>query len=449
MKIGIQKVIAEFSEIASRGDIKFDIENSPVKPVKRLLRLFNTVEDIRHEPKVTHPLGELLLCAFIAILAGSASFVLIEQYCVKKLKTLRKFTPLKHGVPSHDTFRRVFSLLSPESLQEVTVGFLLDNIKLMRRAFNIEQEGLRHICIDGKTARGSGRLANTQFEKPQIHTLHVYDNTNGICLISKAIGEKTNEIPEAQQILSCLDLKNVIVSFDAMNTQKDTISIITQQKGHFLGSLKKNHPELYNEVDSYFDPARLRRIKDSKPKSAAIFLTYTEKARNCVETRTFWLSKNVDWLVQHSEWPNLKSLIRYEKKSENIRTGKKTNEVHYYISSLVDVNDCADVIRGHWAVENLLHWHLDVTLGEDDCTISDRKAFQNFSLMNKLALSLLKLAAPVFKVSVRSTKHFAAWDIEDVLKILCAFDEESLKTAMLNVNPQAGKKGRLKPLVDI
>jgi len=436
---GIKKVIAEFKEIVARGNIEFDLENTPTKPVKRLLRLFNEIKDTRVEARIDYPLGELLLIAFIAILNSADTFVTIAQFCNVKIKLLRKFTPLENGVPSHDTFRRVFTLLDPKCLQEVTVSYLLDNIKIMKRAFGIDDNGLRHLCVDGKTANGSGRLSGTKREIPKIHTLHVYDTSNGICLVSKAVGEKTNEIPEAQAILKDMDLSDIVVSFDAMNTQKDTVSIITEKKGMYLGSLKGNQPNFLQEVQSYFTEPALARIKKTKN-----FLTYTEKAHNCIETRSFWLTKNVEWLLQFNEWPNLKSLIRYEKKSVHTVTGVETKDVYFYIASIINVDDCADIIRGHWGVENLLHWHLDANFNEDDCSIVDRKAFQNISLMNKLALSLLKLVAPIIKVSIRSTRHIATWDCEGFLKILCAIDEGVIETALRGVSHDAGKKGRLK-----
>ena len=437
---GIQKVIAEYKEIIKNGNIQFNIDNTPAKPVKRLLKLFNTVEDTRVEPRTVYPLGELLLISFLAILGGADTFVTIADFCCMRINLLRKFTPLENGAPSHDTFRRVFSLLDPQCLQEVTVAYLLDNIRLMRRAFGIDGDGLRHICVDGKTAKGSGRLKDTAHEIPKIHTLHVYDTTNGICLVSKAVGEKTNEIPVAQDILKGMDLKDVVVTFDAMNTQKETIAIITAQKGLYLGALKGNQPDLFYEADSYFTSARLSRIKASKTN----YISYTEKAHNCVETRSYWFTKNVEWLVQIGDWPGLRSIVRYEKKSINLVTDKEIKEIYYYISSLSNAQDCADVIRGHWGVENLLHWHLDVNFKEDDCTVTDRKAFQNISLMNKLTLTLLKLAAPIFKVSVKTARLRAAWEIETVLKTLCAFDEDVIETAMLSINPDAGRKGKLK-----
>jgi len=440
---GIKKVIAEFREIATKGNIKFDLENTTTKPVKKLLKLFNGIADTRVVARTDYPLGELLLIAFIAILNSAETFVAISQFCNLKIKLLRQFTPLVNGVPSHDTFRRVFSLLDPKCLQEVTVGYLLDNIKLMRLAFGIDDNGLRHLCVDGKTANGSGRLSGTKREIPKIHTLHVYDNTHGICLVSKVVGEKTNEIPEAQAILKDMDLNGIVVSFDAMNTQRDTVSIITEKKGMYLGALKGNQPNFLQEVQSFFTEAALARIE-----KANNFLTYNEKAHNCIEKRSFWLTKNVEWMLQINDWPNLKSLIRYEKKTENTVTGAITNEVYYYISSLTNVHDCADIIRAHWSVENLLHWHLDKNYNEDGCSIVDRKAFQNISLMNKLALTLLKLVAPFLKVSIRSTKQIAAWDCEGFLKILCAFDETVIEKALQDVSSDAGKKSRLKIPVD-
>jgi predicted transposase YbfD/YdcC len=296
------------------------------------------------------------------------------------------------------------------------------------------------LCVDGKTARGTGRLKDTAREIPQLQTLHVYDNTNGICLVSKAINEKSNEIPTAQEVLKTMDLKNVIVTFDAMNTQRDTITVITEQKGLYLGALKANHQDFYRDVESYFTSARLSRIKQSKNN----YLTYSEKAHNRIETRAYYFTKNVDLLLQTKEWSNIKSLIRYEKKSEHLVTSNKTSEVYYYISSLTNVEDCADAIRGHWGVENLLHWHLDTNFREDHCSIADRKAFQNFSLMNKLALSLLKLAAPILNISVRQTKNTAGWDTEHVLRVLCALDDDTIEKAMTGVDPNAGRKSRLK-----
>jgi predicted transposase YbfD/YdcC len=443
-KSAVNKVIVEFKEIVANLNFSFDLEFTPVKPMKKLLKLFSSIDDARVEARITYPLGELLLIAFLAIMSGADSFVLIEKFCFAKFRLLQKFIPQLKYVPSHDTFRRVFTLFSPESLQMITVSYLLDNIKMMRRVFGIDEAGLRHYSVDGKTANGSGRLPNTAVEINKIHTLHVYDNTDSVCLISKPVGEKTNEIPVAQEVLALLDLKNVVVTFDALNTQKKTIEVITAQKGLYIGALKKNHQDFFGEVESYFNSDRLRKIKEQDKGRSSIYLSYSEKAHNRIETRTYWLTKNVAWLTQVEEWDNLKAVVRYKKESVDLVTGKKTNETYFYISSLDNVKDCADFIRAHWAVENELHWHLDANMGEDSSSIVDRKAFQNFSLMNKLTLSLLKLSAPILKSSVKSTRHIAAWGLEAVLRTLCVFDEDALKAALLTVKPDAGKKSRLK-----
>jgi predicted transposase YbfD/YdcC len=303
-------------------------------------------------------------------------------------------------------------------------------MKIIKRAFKIKTEGLRQYCVDGKEAKGTGR--NPGLEKDKIRnlqTLHVYDLSDGICLISKAIDTKTNEIPTAQEVLRTMQLKNVVVSFDALNTQRDTISVIVNQKGDYIGALKGNQEGLFEEVDSYFTPKRLQQIRDKKE----TYYETKEKAHNCIETRRYYLTRNTDWFYDKDAWAKLRSFICYIKTSENVRTGKCTTEKRYYIASLTDVETCADGIRGHWSVENQLHWQLDSNFDEDDNMTVDRNAFQNFSLMNKLALSLTKLASKILKKSVRATRNITGWDIDSTIKIFCAFDEDILTQALMNV----------------
>jgi predicted transposase YbfD/YdcC len=369
------------------------------------------------------------MAAFIAIMAGANTFVDIAVFGSINEKWLRKHFMVSHGIPSHDTFRRVFSIMDSNHVQEATVTFLLDRIKLIKKAFNIESTGLKQYCVDGKTARGTGRLKGSAQEVRQIHTLHVYDRSDGICLVSKPVGEKTNEIPVAQDILKLLDLKGAVVTFDALNTQRGTVAAVIGQKGHYVAALKGNQPELFQEATSFFTPERLKRIESGK----ANYLEIKEKSHNRIEVRKFYLSKNVSWLVQLKDWDGLKALVYYSLCTEDINSGKKTEETYCYISSLADVELCAEVIRGHWSVENQLHWHLDVNFFEDSTEIIDRVAFQNMSLMNKMALSVLKLIAPLLKHSVRGARKHIGWDVDAVISSFCVLDEDILAVAALNV----------------
>lgn len=430
MASAIIKPLAVFSDTIKKTGILFPDDDIPKKPIKRLLNLFKTVEDTRLERNTYYPLHEILMIAFFAILSGAKSWTDIEDFGTARQKWLKRFMAMECGIPSHDTFRRVFALVDPEYLQNVTTTFLIDNMKIIKRAFKINTEGLKQYCVDGKEANGTGR--NPGLEKDKIRnlqTLHIYDLSDGICLVSKAIDEKTNEIPTAQESLRNMQLKDVVVSFDAMNTQRDTVAVIVKQKGDYIGALKGNQEGFFEEVASYFTSKRLQQIRDKKD----TYHETKEKAHNCIETRQYYLTRNTDWFYDKDAWAKLKSFICYIKTSENIRTGKRTTEKRYYISSLTDVETCADGIRGHWSVENQLHWQLDTNFNEDDNMTVDRNAFQNFSLMNKLALSLIKLASKILKKSVRATRNITGWDIDTTIRIFCSFDEDILTQALLSV----------------
>jgi predicted transposase YbfD/YdcC len=425
----INQTLVVFKEIIDRHGISPLEGGAPKKPIKKLIQLFQTVGDGRVQGKVIYPLHEILMVAFIAIMAGADTFVDIAVFGAVNEKWLRKYFGVKHGVPAHDTFRRVFSIIDPNHLQTATVAFLIDRIKLIKQAFNIDSGGLKQYCVDGKTARGTGKLKGSGREVKQIHTLHVYDRTDGICLVSQPVGDKTNEIPVARDTLKLLNLKGAVVTFDALNTQRDTVAAVIGQKGGYVAALKGNQPELFQEVASFFTPALLKRIESDKSN----YLEVKEKSHNRVEARKFYLSKNVSWLVQLAGWKGLKSLILYSTRTEDINSGKVTEETYCYISSFTDVALCADAIRGHWSVENQLHWHLDVNFFEDATEILDRAAFQNISLMNKMALSLLKLIAPVLKHSVRGARKRIGWDIDAIISAFRVLDEDILTTAALNV----------------
>ena len=425
-KIG--KTVLVMKEIIKEHNISLSEAGIPKKPIKKLINFLKEIKDVRETSKVAYPLYEIILVAFLAIMAGACTIADIADFAELKRQWLKNNFFIKHGTPSHDTFRRVLSLIDPALLQAATVTFLLDNIKMMKRVFNID-EGTKQYCVDGKTACGTGKLADTEREVKQLQTLHVYDRTNDICIYSKAIDSKTNEIPAAQEVLRMLDLRGAIVSFDSMNTQIATVAAVIDQKGDYVAALKGNQPTFFEEVRSYFTPSRLRQIEKNKN----CYFEVKEKSHNRIEVRKYYLTKNVSWLLQVNTWKGLKSLIYYTLHTEDINTGKTTDETYCYISSITDVEICADCVRGHWSVENLLHGHLDVTMSEDDLEIIDRNAFQNFSLLNKMALSLLKLIAPLLKKSVRRTRKCVGLESDILIKAFCMLDEELLTETLANV----------------
>jgi predicted transposase YbfD/YdcC len=429
----ICRPLAEYKDIILSTGIKIDNYSPPKKTIKRFVRLLKKVEDKRIEQMIDYPLCEILLIAFFAVLAGAEGWNEISSFGKEKMKWLKKFLPLQNGIPSHDTFRRVFSIVDPLKLEKTTVFFLIENMTKIKNSLKItEKNSKRLICVDGKEQKGTGRKYGTDTEIKNLQTLHVYDASNGICLCSTPIDSKTNEIPTAQDVLKDMQLKDTIVSFDAMHTQKKTIEIIAQSKGDYVGALKGNHEIFESEVIAYFSDNRKRKIREKESN----FFSTVEKAHSQIETRNFYFTSYIKWFEDKKHWKKLKGFICYEKFIYEINTGKESKEIRYYITSLKDVKLCAETIRGHWSVENQLHWHLDYNFHEDDNTTTDKNAFNNLSILNKMVLSLFKLAQPLMNnISIRQIKKKFSWSTQEKLSLLLnAFDENTLKQALESAN---------------
>ena len=426
----INQFIAEYED-KFQTVLDFDKTKPPIKTMKRFIRFLKAVDDQRMAGMVRYPLEEITVIAFLAVLSGAENWDDLELFGRSYQKWLKKFLKLENGIPSHDTFRRVFGLIRSEQLEAATVAFVADIIGRLKKVLKLNSTDKRHICVDGKESRATGRKRDTAEEIRNLQTLHIYDNTHGICLYSSLIGEKTNEIPVAQSILGSMALANSIVTFDAMNTQKQTVAIIRGQKGDYVGALKGNQANMDEEVRAYFSEDICAQIRTS----AVDYYKTLEKAHNQLETREFFLTRKVSWFQDLAQWSGLKSFICYKKVMVNLVTGRETTEERYYIASVTDVVLCADAIRGHWGVENRLHWHLDVSFHEDDNTTVDKHAFNNLSLINKMTLSLLKLSKPLFKKnSIRAMRKQFGWTLADCLaKVLNFFsDEELLETISLS-----------------
>lgn len=428
----INRFILEYTSTLRLQGITPDMNKAPKAVIKRFVRLFKKVRDSRVDSMVDYPVVEVILIAFLAILANASTWAEIEQFGKSKQRWLKKFIPLKHGIPSHDTFRRVFSLIDSTTLQMATVNFLTENISAIRRSLGLPSDGYRLLCIDGKEEKGTGRKYGTNEVVRNLQTLHIYDATNSICLYSRHIDSKTNEIPVAQEILPMLELKGSIVTFDAMHTQKETIRLITAGKGDYIGGLKGNQSGLLEAATLYFTDT----LKEKLKMDGSTYYETVEKAHSQVETRRFYLAPAK---FGKDEWNGLKSILLYEKKNLSVNTGVEKTEYRYYITSLTDVELTADAVRGHWEVEVNLHWHLDYSFCEDDNSTMDKTAFQNYSLMNKMVLSLCKLAQPIMdKCSIRVIRKKFSWNLEDHLALLLnTFDDTTILDTLESANQKS------------
>lgn len=427
----INRFLAEYSDTITAVGIENTDGLPPKALIRRFLRIFKTIDDSRVKNMIEYPLEEIILIVFLAVLGNASTWTDIEMFGRAKEKWLKKFIKLKNGIPSHDTFRRVFSLIDTAQLQEATVAFLLKNLDSIKKSLNIKEDGLRQICVDGKEQRGTGRKYDYPNEKVRnLQTLHVYDASNEICLYSKAIDDKTNEIPVAQELLKNMNLKGCVVSFDALHTQKETISIIAAGKGDYIGGLKGNQGILCSEAEASFSEKVIKKLVESGD-----YYESSEKAHGKIEKRKYFMVKARHRFNGVVEWQNLRNFVMYKKESTDLKTDETVSEIRYYITSLRDVETAALAIRGHWRVENSLHWHLDYSFCEDMNATMDKKAFNNYSLINKMALSLCKMAQPLMGGhSIRSMRKQFGWGFEDTLaEMLSCFDAESIQAALEKV----------------
>jgi predicted transposase YbfD/YdcC len=412
-------------------NIHLDVRDERVPRVVliRFIHCVDGVSDKRNPGMIDYPLAYVLLLAFLAVLSGANSWVDMEEFSNAYKRKLNGILPRfkKMAVPSHDTFRRVMGLLKPEELQFAVSSFLSDEMEQLKRALGIEEKGLRHYGLDGKEQKGSGRKYNTPEKVPNLQTLHCYDISNALCLFSVPIDTKTNEIPVAQTLLEKMQLKNCVVTFDAMNTQKETVRIIHEGKGDYVGGLKGNQHTFFDEVALFFSDEELDAIRRKKK----FYRSYSEKAHNRMEKRMYYMTTDIQWFADLHLWPGLKSFICYDIETENLVTGITTRERRYYISSLTNLELCSDAIRGHWSIENQLHWRLDVSFSEDDNTTMDKNAFNNLSIMNKMTLTLLKLIQPTYKRGIKTIRKRFGWDlIQCLTTMLSLLDENVISEAL-------------------
>ena len=436
MEKKISKILQEYGKKVESLGIKIEIkpQTVPKRVITRFMKLvaFN-VDDPRSQNMTRYSLGQILTMGFFSVLGGELTFVDMEDFCKKNRKFLKRVLLLQdERTPCHDTFSRVFSAIKMEQLEKVTVAVVLERLAVLRKALKIDDVGMRHLSVDGKVMRGSGRKRGTSEEIPDAQALHIFSNSEGVCIATELISEKTNEIPVAQRLLGTLDLRNTLVSFDALHTQQKTIAVIREGKGHYVGALKGNQQLLEQEAALFFGEKDKLRMQ-GKPTE---YYETVEKAHNQVEKRSFYLAKvNNKKKNIFAGWAGLKGILCYEKNMYNVVSGKETNEIRYYITSLSDVVVCAEGVRGHWGVENLLHWHLDVLLGEDANMTTDRVALGNLGLIKKMVLSLYKLVQPMLKdISIRRIRKKFGRDFKSELAMLLSLDQKTIQEALEQAN---------------
>jgi predicted transposase YbfD/YdcC len=333
-----------------------------------LFRQFEVVEDPRIDRHKRYPLLNILVFTFVSILSDQQSWYEIHAFSLENLNWFAQYIDVSSGVPSHDTFRRVFSLLDPVQLEDVIVAWAEET--RVRKGSTQR----RVIALDGKALRGVAWKMNQM----QLYILNAWDATTNTFLGQMTIDSKTNEITAAPELLNKLNLKGAVVTVDALMTQKAIAEAVIQRAGDYVMALKGNQGTLFEDVRLYFTA-----IQEGMSCARKV-----EKNRGRIEIRTCTKASG-GWLDKLEAWKGLKSFFKID--LETYYEGKETKEERYYVTSLdIDAVQLLVIARDHWSIENRLHRSLDMHFKEDAAQEHDRNAAANLSILRKVALSLLK-----------------------------------------------------------
>jgi predicted transposase YbfD/YdcC len=338
--------------------------------------------DPRLKRRRRHELIDVLMIAVTALLCGAENSMQMAQFGRAKESWLRTFLALPNGIPSHDTFRRVFLLLSPEKFSVVFLSWT----QTLRAAVAAEV-----VALDGKTVRRSFDAAKG---RSAIHLVSAWASANRLVLGQIKVDDKSNEITAVPDLLRALELAGCIVTADALNCQKTIAQEIKAADAEYVLALKGNHETAHAEIKSFLDDAvaqaQAPRPAGVPPAAAPLAVCQTvEKGHGRIETRRYYQSAALDWFADREEWEGLRTVGLVEAERE-IR-GQRTVERRYYLSSLpLDVATFARAVREHWGVENSLHWVLDVQLNEDQSRVRTGHAAENLGLLRRIALNLLR-----------------------------------------------------------
>jgi predicted transposase YbfD/YdcC len=363
------------------------------------LNHFNDLPDPRQRGKVMYPLEEVLLLALLAVLAGAESFVEIARFGEKKLDLLRRFRPFRDGTPSHDHLGDIFAALDAEQFQRCFVAWVA--------ALTGVPEGV--VAIDGKTVRRSGKKAG----KGAIHMVSAFAASQRLVLGQVKVAEKSNEIVAIPKLLDMLVVEGAIVTIDAMGCQRAIARKIVEKKADYVFGLKGNQGSLRDDVELLVEEQKTRNFADSKISRAETI----DADNGRIETRTVTVVHDVEWLRKRHDWPALNAVAIVEGTREF--GGKIEHETRYYITSLVmQAHLLGPVIRSHWAIENSLHWVMDMVFRDDECRVRTNNAPANFTTIKHMAYNLLR--KPSGKDSFRVRRKVAGWDDEFLASLVTA-----------------------------
>jgi predicted transposase YbfD/YdcC len=367
--------------------------------IRKLKENISKINDPRRQyGYLRHKLETILAIAFCAILCGVGDYAAMVMFANKRFKWFSKHFDLTNGVPGENTFRRIFACLDPGQVAQCLRDLRQNKPGCKGKTVN----------IDGKTIRGSA-----QNGRGALHVVSAWVGEDHLTLGEVLTEEKSNEITAIPKLLDLVDAEGSTVTIDAMGCQKQIASKIVEKKAHYCLALKANHGDFYDDVSFYFENERVfQKLKQR-----------AEKSHGRVEERWYALETDILWLAQKDEWAGLAAVgAAHSRVWEKGETREKTR---YFITTLTDAGAFAKAMRGHWSIENQLHWRLDVTFGEDASGVRKNNAPLVWNVMRKSAIELLRNTDLGRKASVKNKMLMAAMDEKTMEFIL--FQKKFLK----------------------
>lgn len=369
-------------------------------PCHTICECFSPVDDPRIERNKKHLLLDIIAIAICAVVSGADDWVAVAEFGQNKIDWLRQFLALPHGIPSHDTFGKVFARICPNQFSQCFLDWV-------QQVFEVTDGQI--IPIDGKTLR---RSHDRSGGKAAIHMVSAWAAANQIVLGQVKTEEKSNEITAIPQLLRLLDIKGCIVTIDAMGCQTEIAAQIIDQQGDYVLALKGNQSSVHDAVIAFFQDPRL----EQDPDFTLHHHQSTDGGHGRVEIRRYRCCSDIDWLDETGRWKDLQSIC--EVTSERHVGNEISQEIRYFIGSIKpDPKLWARAVRDHWGIENKLHWRLDVAFREDDSRVRKGHGPENFAVLRHLALNLITQETST-KASIKSKRYRAALSDEYRLKVL-------------------------------
>lgn len=405
--------------------------------------------DTRQQKKVKHLLKDVVRIVFFAVLAGNDEWTDIADFAADEKQTLQKYLELPNGIPSHDTIQRVFFILRSDELQNMLVMILVQLVSVAKNKKELDEYLYQNneldcyirdvIAADGKEIHNTGKKhSDNVCDKRNLNEFNVMSTEWGICLSSTRIDEKSNEIPEMQDVISKLDCRGCVVTADAMNTQKETVlAIVKKAHGDYCLALKENQKNAYHEVKEYFtNKGFLKEIVAADGR----YLKEIEETSCSIITREYFITDDISWFADRKTWEKLSSIGCERKTTTRKGTDESIIEERYFLCSIKPIAELfAIVVRRHWHIENNLHWALDIVFKEDRLRSKEKNGIHNLGLIRRFVLFIIKLLKAYYHRSMKRIRNKIGRNPESEIPVILAVLKVLYDNDMLNAIDELAK----------